>query len=1059
MNRRDFSKALAMTIVAFAAIQNASYAASGVELPSPWAWWRGDSLSGSTLTDRSCNGNVASMADVEPGPDVGAWNNEVSAQIGPYIHFYGWGGSGMSAPQPEFGSKTLAMWINRKNQDSVYSESRVSEPVTLVRNFNGFDVASGYGERVLRLYAGGSAVNGASFGLLRASWHLLVFTVDDSGEVDSNGRHLCDWKAYLDGEVAASADSVALTDSNAENAFFFNRGFNQTSGTPAYWHETRIWNAALSAAQVKFLYDTTRPANRLAGRWPLDTIETDGSGNNVSPEATGSGAPMRIGTLCNIVDGIEGSGALFFGAPYSDVAAGVTYNESYAEIANSFRLATEGENVTFCMWMRRAHDCGNPNGAFPCYLFHTPEGYVRTENGRSWGALGANSSIRENFAEPHWNQYNGNDLEGAICRSGEWCHLAVAVKFKADGDGTVRCRTVAYRNGMLAATSPWSTDSVDASSIFTTLLTSGTTTTLGNSPDRTHFFRGEIDDFRIYTGNMSSNDIRRIYQGAAVASAGTDFTVNGNSATLRGTLLATGSSKLGEGAAGDVEWTFVSSSCGATPVIASPASLETPVTLPSEGSYVFRLTSSNGFSETTDDVTVVRADNATAASFSLAASLASATGLCAVVKATGAPSGARLAWDCVSGPGCVFFADGTAASAFAEFTTAGAYILRCTAEKDGRTATASVTVDVSGDASQTLLGQSLVAYWPIGYDTSFNDYVLDSLRGLKLYAGEGNATVSFKKWLFVPGASGTYGINIPDSTQGNLQSELPMSEGNGTLNDPPPEQWFTFSGWIYHDGSQTTDTSGSAILSTGGAMGLVYHHDNGAGNDIEMVQYAGYTEHRLRFSGPDDVNFTNRWVHVVAQFDQHGQGGSEVWVNGRKLAVKSGDGLGAGRFISGRIVCFGGTTEPWLPLTLGSETDFAGRFPGFMDEIRVYRRKLSEAEIRCLCEHPVPGLHLRAPAVRVPETVSAIAHSAKTIQAAAAKDPAADGTLAIKWEVVSGDETKLAFSDLDSAITTVTALAAGEYVLRLMATDGTRTTYSRPVSLTCLDGGTMLLFR
>ncbi|MDD2347200.1 MAG: hypothetical protein PHS50_02950 [Kiritimatiellae bacterium] len=68
--------------------------------------------------------------------------------------------------------------------------------------------------------------------------------------------------------------------------------------------------------------------------------------------------------------------------------------------------------------------------------------------------------------------------------------------------------------------------------------------------DGNRYFCGEFDDFRIYDGALSSNEVRRISRGLAAISAGSDFTVTGDSAVLAGTVGNQAEGTLRKGYAG-----------------------------------------------------------------------------------------------------------------------------------------------------------------------------------------------------------------------------------------------------------------------------------------------------------------------------------------------------------------------------------------------------------------------------------------------------------------------------------------------------------------------------
>ena len=120
-----------------------------------------------------------------------------------------------------------------------------------------------------------------------------------------------------------------------------------------------------------------------------------------------------------------------------------------------------------------------------------------------------------------------------------------------------------------------------------------------------------MSDFRLYDGAMSSNDVQRLFRGAAAVDAGADATVKGATAVLCGSVAAKSSDLIRTGYAGDVAWSLVSAPAGAADGVAfaRPANPVTEVTLPAEGTYVFKLAATGSFGAASEDtVTIVRDD-------------------------------------------------------------------------------------------------------------------------------------------------------------------------------------------------------------------------------------------------------------------------------------------------------------------------------------------------------------------------------------------------------------------------------------------------------------------
>jgi hypothetical protein len=145
-------------------------------------------------------------------------------------------------------------------------------------------------------------------------------------------------------------------------------------------------------------------------------------------------------------------------------------------------------------------------------------------------------------------------------------------------------------------------------------------------------------------------------------------------------------------------WTQVSGPGTAT--FATPAAEATDVAFSGPGTYVLRLTTSDGELHSSADVTVEAYPRNNPpqvdAGPALAVTLPATALLAGTVSDDGKPSGTlTVAWSKVSGPGTVTFLDAAQTATEASFSAAGTYILRLTADDSQLTASADVTVTVN----------------------------------------------------------------------------------------------------------------------------------------------------------------------------------------------------------------------------------------------------------------------------------------------------------------------------------------------------------------------------
>ena len=207
-------------------------------------------------------------------------------------------------------------------------------------------------------------------------------------------------------------------------------------------------------------------------------------------------------------------------------------------------------------------------------------------------------------------------------------------------------------------------------------------------------------------------------------------------------------------------------------------------------------------------------------------------------------------------------------------------------------------------------------------------------------------------------------------------------------------------------------------------------------------------------------------MHVCVVLDRK-YGNHTVYVDGVACAKTAGTPRG-GR-ISWQNLRIGG--YPVLdtnvnPSPSGYYMDSNGNlysrtFPGIVDEVRIWNRALSAAEVKRLADDPYVFSN-RRPQVAVGGAASKTATKNRPLALASeAHDDGnpAGSSLVYEWEVVSGDASAVTFADRNAASTTATFAAMGSYVLRLKVTDGARTTYGEPVMCEIVQSGTTIILK
>jgi PKD repeat protein len=153
-------------------------------------------------------------------------------------------------------------------------------------------------------------------------------------------------------------------------------------------------------------------------------------------------------------------------------------------------------------------------------------------------------------------------------------------------------------------------------------------------------------------------------------------------------------------------WSNVS---GPAPVtFANANALTTTATFSTAGTYVLRLTASDTALSSTSDVTIVVNGGATNtapvvnAGAGQTITLPAAANLSGTATDDGLPSGTlQTTWSKIGGPGTVAFANASALSTTATFSTAGNYTLRLTASDTALSSTSDVAIVVNPASTNT----------------------------------------------------------------------------------------------------------------------------------------------------------------------------------------------------------------------------------------------------------------------------------------------------------------------------------------------------------------------
>lgn len=940
----------------------------------------------------------------------------------------------MSAALKAAKSRTISFWMYRDNFPGTYFEEAYSDSdknsamPMLIAGLNTFnfrfnngwmkadDHSRGGNNYQLVAWIGDGGKNtGLYFNIpkypevLLGKWAHVAYTVDVKDE-QPGGGYIVDANIYVNGEKCyAGTDLVASNiTSTTTYSYLGNNGVNAKRPCHGAIDEFRVYSSALSDAQVKEEFARTRGAHtcKLVAWYPLQEFsDPDGTGTFTSPDETDYGKAHGTALQCSsdtsVVDGpFPGTKALHFDGTFGTLA--------------HQRIPFPMDELTFSAWVNISTNTSilriaGQSANYPCI--------IQMGNFKAnviWD-IASTKFQYQLIGYPTIQNFDNNGMTG----KGNWQHMVLVerVKHSLDEEGDVRTGHLElYLNGELAATGKDAqlTHARNAQDVEMVL---GNTSTSGSARP----FEGDLSDVRLYEGAMTADEVRRLYRGAAAVDAGEDFTVAGAKAVLCGTVAAKSPRVVETGYAGEVGWSLVSAPAGGEgAAFARAGNPVCEVMLPVEGEYVFRL-ATHGFegAEATDTVTVTRDD---------------ASG-----KTSGAPA-------------------------------------------------VDIEAVVSNAAVAATLKNGLVRSW------NFNGLVRKDEVSGSICGGTVN---NWSKARIVEGLTGfgcgTYAdVACSGMSMGLNAGEKVSSYGGGCQ---PENEWLTVSAWIRPESDYPNNWFAGVIchlpLTLSICYGKYYNPTVATGPipglSILQTGIKGY-QAWLNFDLPAGAGtLAGKWSHVTALVNRWKTADCEFYLDGVKLTEdtthRSVGNYGVytepayspfngkpcgGRFANDSVVIgntqneIGGVNNTiFQSSNTTTKTVFSRHFPGAIDEVRLYSRKLTETEIRYLATHPDPNANA-APVVTaatVGDGGLIVSKDEAPASAHAADDGNPAGALTYEWVVLKGDAANVQFADRTARETQVTFLKKGDYTLCLKVSDGERVTYGEPKTVSVSANGMMLLVR
>lgn len=987
---------------AFAFCAAALYA----ELPNPVAWWKMDAVENGKVPDASGNGRDLTL---------GAGTSLVDGGLtGKALSFDGSQGAFASFSCPALQSRTISMWTRLDPADG-------PAPAGVFSNRYFFDGISTFNYALYRGSERGNneATIGETVYPLGSRWALgewvhMVWIVSYNSSTKEVGVSL-----YENGSFRAYNRKV--TASSIESATTAILG-NTLEKNKAYFgliDEVKIYDVDFDAAKVIAEYKSSAPEPSLLNHWKMDSATQSADGKLIVQDETGR-KPLILSGCSLVDDAVSGKAAQFTGLDGCNAAA-----------SNAVTLS----EFTLMAWVKMS-SAGTAN---PPYLFRSVGGsnkpcqlYWTYDDFKAYVELAGRDST-------------GDAFSAGIKARDRWCHVALVASVGNNAvTGNAYAQASLYVDGEKVGTG------AERGLTSAAGLEQQAWMILGNSTGSNPFL-GLMDDVRIYRGALSAARIREVFVGCATVDAGADFTVRRETARLMGERSVSGMTAF-QPVPGEVAWTLVSAPVGGESAeIRAPNCLTTDVMLPVQGTYTFRLSVSGAESDTGnyDDVIVTRlapTENmpptvTVVASSSSVTQPAPLTLTATVMDAD--DDAVRLEWSKVSGPGGVWFEPQNAAVTKAVFSTAGTYVLACTADDGLATAAEEVTVTVSGTDTVSSLTECLWGYWP--FDGVDHDVISQTRYTMQ---------------------------SADNSVSGRVGNGICASSYDvyvGTQRECPGVDKLTFSWWMYDDKE-------SALLKQYGAnytrllypcMAEPQYYDDilivpvydSAGNSWEFT-FGGMK------NGPYG-SLANRWAHCALVFDLSPYNdygwpkrlvrlyvdGKEIEMSGFKGGVK--DAAGKWNFVrkakpTGNIAFVG---RGW-GLSGGQLRGFYGK----MDEVRCYTNALNEAQIQRLALDA--SVVNRAPVAEVVgDQVRRCSNRQSLPIVGAAYDdglPTPEATT-LSWSLPSGNPMGVGLPM--SASGQIRFTKAGTYSVQIKATDGENVSYSDPVVYTVDPLGLLLLLK
>lgn len=887
-------------------------------------YWRLDDGSGTSATDSSSGGNTGTLNN---GPTWGTGqiggatsfdNTDDSITVGDVV-------------EPEY--ITMSAWINRSGNGTVSIINKgtllSSEQYSLFLDYASYGTV----EMIVRAAGGGfDHCRTGSSGYTTGQWHLVTGTY--------NGTTCRVYVNGVDKTETVVSDTTSGVINTGASSLTIGSAFN------GLLDEVRIYNRPLSPDEVAQLYRLTSPTSvdtSLKGYWSFNGQDMSGG---YSFDRSGAGNTGSLYNSPTIARGILGQ-ALDFDAVNDYVA---TADSSSLDIGDT-------DDLTLSGWFYRD-------------TFTGTNGLIAKRSGFATGDVGYIAYIDATTDQLIFQISDGTDVytitSSSTFTATDWHHFAVVW----DQDSATNSEI--YIDG----TADKATDSGTIGNIGD--LSNALGVYVGARSDGSTLFDGRIDEARVYKRALSATDIKSLYDQGSVDSVNSSASQNQGTGRLDSALALYWA--LDDGTSGTTPTSATDSSTnGNTGTLTNSPTWTTGqvgnavdfdgtddyITL--ADSDILDVTDSTNFTLsgwfnrdtfTTDDTITAKSNGQAASDTGYNVYIDDSTDKLTFVANDGTDQYKlesvstftatgwhhyALVWDESGATQTKLYIDGVAenVTATGTFTSvnsmANSVAFRVGSESDAGNPFDGKLDEVrlyrrafSGDevtnlyrlATPTATDTGLNGYWSFNGRDMNGTAVLDS-------SGAGNNGVL---------------TNGPTRTIGKIGQGLSFDNTDDYVSVPDNASLdigdtdnMTLAGWFYRNATGTADTifakrAGVLAANTGYIAYIAL-----VGSKLIFEVSDGTDEYSLDSTSTFTTSANVGWNHFAIVWDQASAANSEIYING--VVDNATD--------TGTIGNIGDLSNAKI-FSMGTQSDVSSPFNGKLDEMRMYKRALSAAEIAAL---------------------------------------------------------------------------------------------------------------